>query len=246
MHITLLHAIDIVVIRNEISQKRVIIMMSEENVKSESMLFNRTALYLICKRMIDVCVSLIVLTLLFPAFLLISYRIYKKEGKTILHRERRAGRNNRTFIMWKFRTNANQSRVIRTLPPRPVPKTWYKGVPNKFTLKTYGRSTLTETGVTLRKYNLHKIPQFIHVLKGDMSLVGPEPEIPEITKHYNNYQAKRQKMKPGMTGYAQVNKCSNLNHQQKIANDLYYINHYSFKLDLKIILRTLKFNVTLN
>lgn len=215
------------------------IMLSEQNIKTNATFFSRMTFYVFCKRLIDIVVSLVVLIILAPLYVVISYLIYRREGRTILFRERRAGKDNQTFIMWTFRTKTNQSQVIRTLAPRPVPLSWENGVPNQFHLKTYGYRTLTQTGIFLRKYRLHKIPQFIHVLKGDMSLVGPETEIPLITAHYNAYQAKRQKVKPGITGYAQIKGYSNNNHHQKIASDMYYINHFSFKLDLKIMFRAL-------
>lgn len=221
-------------------------MAQRKQRRKEVLLSDKTTVYRILKRVIDITISLALLILLLPVYLFISYRIYKKEGKTIFYKERRVGLNNRAFIMWTFRTMTNRSQVIRTLPPRPVPKTWDKGVPNKFSIKTYGRQTLTETGALLKKYGLHKIPQFIHVLKGEMSLVGPEPEIPEIAEHYNAYQAKRQKVKPGITGYAQIHGCSNEQHHQKIAKDVYYIKHYSFKLDMHIILKAIKRKLIIN
>lgn len=220
--------------------------MQKQNVDTKAAFTNRTTVYRILKRLIDIIISLTMLILLSPVYLIISYRIYRKEGKTIFYREKRMGMNNRTFVMWTFRTKTNQSKVIRTLPPRPVPASWAEGVPNKFKFKKYGRQTLTETGAMLKKYSLHKIPQFIHVLKGEMSLVGPEPEIPEITEHYNEFQAKRHTVKPGITGYAQIHGCSNHQHRQKIVRDIYYINHYSFKLDMKILFKTLQGKLTMN
>src|SRR5699024_4762871 len=107
------------------------------------------------------------------------------------YQEQQTGRNFHAFIMWTFRTMSPPSRVIRAFPPRPVPRSWEKGVPNTFFIQTNGYTTMTSTGNVLRKYRLHKLPLLFHVLKGEMSLVGPEAEIPEITKHYNAHQKKR-------------------------------------------------------
>lgn len=218
-------------------------MMAQQNVKSQpsrSTISNPSMMYFTGKRCIDIVVSLILLLVLTPGFLFLMYWLNKREGKPIFYREQKSGKDFSTFIMWTFRTMSPPSRVIRAFPPRPVPRSWEEGVPNTFSIQKNGYTTITNTGYTLRKYRLHKLPLLFHVLKGEMSLVGPEAEIPEITTHYNARQKTRLKMKPGITGYAQINGCSNKNHNEKTSKDLYYIQHCSYWFDLKILWKYIK------
>ncbi|WP_155668309.1 sugar transferase [Ornithinibacillus caprae] len=211
-----------------------------ESVRTKSGSFVHINLYFIVKRLFDIIISLTLLVLLSPLFLWISYRLYKKEGNPIFYREVRVGKNGRNFTLWSFRTMMNSSKVIRSLPPHPFPSSWEKGVPDYFKFIRDKNKVYTMTGTWLRKYNLEKLPQLVNVLKGDMSLVGPSPEIPEIAQYYNRYQSSRLKVRPGITGYAQIHDATNDNHGQKIKHDLYYINNYSYKLEGKIILEFFK------
>ncbi|MDY0395816.1 sugar transferase [Virgibacillus halophilus] len=86
---------------------------------------------------------------------------------------------------------------------------------------------------------MENLPQLWNVLRGDMSLVGPAPEYPDIACHYDRYQASRLKVKPGMTGYAQIHRLSNSQHSKKVRFDLFYINHCSARLDTKIVIHTI-------
>lgn len=211
-----------------------------ESVKTKTNVFLHINLYYFFKRLVDIVVSILLFVLLLPLFLFISVRIAKKEGRPIFTKELKAGKNNRTFIMWSFRTMTNGSKVIRQLPPYPFPSSWEKGVPNFFKITGDNNVTLTETGLWLKKYSLEKIPQLINVIKGDMSLIGPSPERTEIADYYNNKQIKRLKVRPGLTGYAQIKGVTNDNHGKKISYDLYYIQNCSFKFDLKILYKATK------
>lgn len=115
---------------------------------------------------------------------------------------------------------------------------WENNVPNDFVFKTGYDCEVTTIGKFFRKYSIDELPQLINVLLGDMSIVGPRPEIPEITKYYDSNQARRLERKPGITGYAQVNGRSEINHGKKIEFDRYYIENYSLRLDLKILVKT--------
>lgn len=118
---------------------------------------------------------------------------------------------------------------------------WKEGVPDSFLFKTAGDVTITSIGKILRKCSLDELPQLLNVLRGDMSIVGPRPEIPAITDLYNGHQAKRLLIKPGITGYAQINGRSEISHGKKIEYDLYYIKNFSLLLDIKIIAATIVF-----
>src|SRR5690625_6723402 len=150
------------------------------------------------------------------------------------------GKHNQPFIMRTFRTKTVPSQVIRSLPPLPVPDAWKNGVPSKFTLKSNSYTTITPTGEFLLKFKLHKLPLLFHVLKGDMSLVGPQAELIEVAKYYNEHQNKRLELKPGITGYAQIHNLYNDNHRQKVLYDLYYIRNYSLRFDVKNIFQSIK------
>ena len=97
---------------------------------------------------------------------------------------------------------------------------------------------LTKIGNFVRKTSLDEIPQLINVLKGDMSLIGPRPLLPEYLPLYNDEQKKRHNVRPGITGWAQVNGRNAINWQQKFEYDVWYVQHLSFKLDIKIIIQT--------
>ncbi|WP_010097152.1 sugar transferase [Ornithinibacillus scapharcae] len=211
-----------------------------ESAKSKSNYFFHINLYFFFKRMLDLLLSVVLLILLAPLFLFICYRIARKEGNPIFYRELRVGKNNSIFTMISFRTMTNGSRVIRRLPPYPFPSTWEKGVPDYFKLTQDKTVTYTDTGLWLIKYGLEKIPQLWNVLRGDMSLVGPSPERPEIADYYNRHQMNRLKVKPGITGYAQIKGITNDNHGKKITYDLYYTQNCSYKLDAKILFQASK------
>ncbi len=117
--------------------------------------------------------------------------------------------------------------------------TWTDGVPDDFIFKSPQNTEVTKIGAFLRKTSIDELPQIINVLRGEMSLIGPRPEIPEITNCYSELQKKRLMMKPGMTGWAQVNGRADILHGDKIEFDLYYIKNVTFFMDLKILLRTI-------
>ncbi|WP_051359489.1 sugar transferase [Paucisalibacillus globulus] len=211
-----------------------------ESAKTKTNIFLHINLYFFFKRLIDIIVSAVLLILLLPLSLFICLRIAKNEGRPIFIKELKVGKNNQTFTMWSFRTMTNGTRVIRQLPPYPFPSSWEKGVPDYFKIKGDKNVTLTETGVWLKRYRFEKIPQLINVFKGEMSLVGPSPERPEIADYYNNQQVERLKVRPGLTGYAQIKGVTNDNHGKKISYDLYYTHNCSYKLDFKIFLKATK------
>ncbi|RLL40334.1 sugar transferase [Oceanobacillus piezotolerans] len=192
-------------------------------------------LYLTVKRLMDVVVSFLLLCILSPLICIISYRIAKKEGRPILSREALAGKDNQSFIRYSFRVMTNPSRVIRFLPQQPYLDSWREGVPNRFDFQNDDHCTVTSTGLWLIKYNLHKLPRLYSVLKGDMSLIGPKPEYMEIANTYNQKQKESLQLRPGLIGYTRVFFGNELTYSERAPHDLYYIQHCSFALDIKII-----------
>ncbi|MBY7142753.1 sugar transferase [Virgibacillus sp. NKC19-3] len=194
--------------------------------------------YFFMKRLIDIVISFSLLFLLIPLLLFICIKMRRNEGSPIFFHQRRVGKCNHRFIVWQFRTMTNPSRVIRAFPPYPVPDSWAGGVPDEIHFQQDSYSIRTPTGLWLQKYKLHTLPQLWNVLKGDMSLVGPKSEIPEIVDHYNNYQMKRLKLRPGMTGYTQLK--GELNYSEKIRCDLFYIENCSIRMDMHLLMQTIK------
>lgn len=188
----------------------------------------RKTSYSLMKRLTDIVISFSLLLLMVPLLLFISYRLDKKEGRPILAKERCAGKGEDIFIMYRFRTMTNPSMVIRALPLSPK-----QGI---FTSRSNPRCILTSTGIWLKHYHLHLLPQLWNVLKGEMSLVGPAPETIEAP----SYNYKRLTVKPGMTGYAQVFGNRGSSAQFRMNADQYYIENCSYKLDMMLLFQTIK------
>lgn len=182
------------------------------------------------KRILDVVISLLLLICCLPIFILVSIAVILFSGGPVFFTHSRTGLHNEPFTIFKFRT----MRVMK-LDDNRHKYEWQEGVPDSFLFKTADDATVTSIGKILRKYSLDELPQLLNVLKGDMSLVGPRPEIPAITNMYNAHQEKRLLVKPGVTGYAQINGRSEISHGQKIEYDLFYVENWSLLLDMKII-----------
>ncbi|NRA73966.1 MAG: sugar transferase [Rickettsiales bacterium] len=173
---------------------------------------------MILKRSFDFFVSLFLLILFLPLMGIISVLIYFKLGLPIFFKQPRSGLNGKLFMMYKFRTMQN------------------KYDQNGQLLSDSKR--LTKFGKFLRKYSLDELPELFNVMKGDMSLVGPRPLLMEYLPLYSKQQARRHEVKPGVTGWAQVNGRNSISWQEKLKLDVWYVNNQSFKLDLKIIFIT--------
>ncbi|MGE6488916.1 sugar transferase [Paenisporosarcina sp. NPDC076898] len=186
------------------------------------------------KRCLDMCVSSILILILFPLYPFISLILLICSGRPILFTQIRTGHLTQPFQIIKFRTMKNSHSNSNKITLH-----WNGGVPNDFIFKSPHNSEVTKVGAILRKTSIDELPQLLNVLRGEMSLIGPRPEIPEITNCYNDTQMKRLSMKPGLTGWAQVNGRADSCHGHKIDHDLYYVNNCSFKLDMKIIMLTI-------
>jgi len=173
---------------------------------------------LILKRIIDIFISLTGLIVLSPIFLLISIMIYFKLGSPVFFIQKRPGKNEKLFKMIKFRTMLDAKDKKGNLLP--------------------DKKRLTSFGKFLRSSSLDELPELINVLKGEMSLVGPRPLLVEYLPRYNEYQARRHEMKPGITGLAQVNGRNTISWEDKFDYDVKYIDNFSLLLDLKIIIKT--------
>jgi lipopolysaccharide/colanic/teichoic acid biosynthesis glycosyltransferase len=172
------------------------------------------------KRLFDLSVSLVALGLLIPVFGYIAWLIKKKLGSPILFRQVRPGRAGQPFEMTKFRTMSDAVSISGKL------------------LSDSDR--LTSFGLFLRSTSLDELPELWNVLKGSMSLVGPRPLLMEYLPLYSEKQARRHEVKPGITGWAQVNGRNAITWEKKFELDIWYVDNQSFWLDLKILFITLK------
>src|SRR5699024_5857992 len=149
----------------------------------------------------DIIFSLLALILLSPVFLVISIIIIIDDGFPIFFKQTRSGKDDIAFKMYKFRSMKNKKIAVKS---NTHDYNWLGGVPDDFVFKAPSEKNpnITKIGLFIRKYSLDELPQFINVLKGDMSIIGPRPEILAISKHYNEEQKRRLHVKPGITGWA--------------------------------------------
>ena len=184
------------------------------------------------KRLLDVAVSVLILTLSLPVVLLAAVAIKITSPGSILFKQKRIGLNGRIFTLYKFRTmieDAHQRRAeMSHLNEMTGPV---------FKMKSDPRVTLV--GRFLRRFSLDELPQLWNVLKGDMSLVGPRPPIPEEVASYHRWHRRRLSMKPGLTCLWQISGRNNIDFDRWMQLDLQYIDNWSPSLDLKILLRTI-------
>ncbi len=174
----------------------------------------------VLKPFLDFFLSLIGFVILSPVFLLVTLLLtFANKGKPFFFQER-PGKNEKIFKVIKFKTMTDDKDAQNNLLP--------------------DAKRLTRIGAFVRKTSLDEIPQLLNVIKGDMSLIGPRPLLPEYLPLYTKEQRKRHHVKPGITGWAQVNGRNTISWQQKFQYDLWYVENISLGLDLKILLLTIK------
>lgn len=172
------------------------------------------------KRVFDFLTALIGLIVLSPICIVVSIGLYfANQGKPFFF-QTRPGKNGKLFRIIKFKTmNDNKDAHGNLLPDA---------------------ERLTPLGAFIRKTSLDEIPQLINVIKGDMSLIGPRPLLPSYLPLYNEFQRRRNEVRPGITGWAQVNGRNAISWERKFELDVWYVDHMSFLLDLRILLLTVK------
>lgn len=172
------------------------------------------------KRLLDIIISLSALVLLAPLYVVISCKVKKNLGSPILFKQTRPGLHAQPFDMIKFRTMKDATDTSGNLLPDSM--------------------RMTAFGKMLRSSSLDELPELWNVLKGDMSLVGPRPLLMEYVPLYNKEQTKRHEMRPGITGWAQINGRNAISWEEKFQLDVWYVDNHSIWLDFKILLLTLK------
>lgn len=172
------------------------------------------------KRLLDIVIASSALVLLSPVYAFVAYKVRKNLGSPVLFRQVRPGLKGKPFEMIKFRTMKD---ALDT-DGNPLPDS----------------ERLTPFGKMLRATSLDEMPELWNVIKGDMSIVGPRPLLMEYLPLYNEQQAKRHNVRPGITGYAQVNGRNAISWEKKFELDTWYVEHQSLWLDFKIMLKTIK------
>jgi len=172
------------------------------------------------KRAMDLIVSIVSVIILSPIILASAVIVRLTIGKPVIFKQTRAGLHGKPFQIYKFRTMTAQTDDQGNLLPDHL--------------------RLTRTGMWLRKLSLDELPQLFNVIKGDLSLVGPRPLLMEYLDRYTPEQARRHEVKPGITGWAQVNGRNAISWEEKFKLDVWYVDHQSIWLDLKILFLTLK------
>ncbi|MEI4801774.1 sugar transferase [Bacillus sp. NPDC077411] len=171
------------------------------------------------KRIFDLLISLFLLLCLSSVIVVVAVLVRLKLGSPIIFKQQRPGLHGKPFYLYKFRTMTDER------------DNQGKSLPDQVRLTTFGKF--------LRKCSLDELPQLINVVKGDLSLVGPRPLLMEYLSLYSSEQAKRHDVKPGITGWAQVNGRNAITWEEKFKLDVWYVNNQSFLIDMKILFLTL-------
>lgn len=172
------------------------------------------------KRPQDFCCALAALIVLSPVMLITALLVRIKLGSPVIFKQERPGLNGRVFRLYKFRTMKDIKDKDGNLLPDDV--------------------RLTSFGKKLRSTSLDELPELLNILNGDMSVVGPRPLLVQYLPLYNKHQARRHEVRPGFTGYAQVNGRNAITWEDKFDKDVHYVDHVSFLGDWKIIFQTVK------
>ena len=171
------------------------------------------------KRLVDFSIALVLVVFLLPVFLLIAVLVRVKLGSPVIFRQMRPGFRGRPFMMYKFRSLTNDRDDTGRLLP--------------------DAQRFTRFSALLRRSSLDELPELVNVLKGDMSLVGPRPLLMQYLERYDRQQARRHDVRPGITGWAQVNGRNAVSWEDKFKLDVWYVDHHCFLLDMKIMVMTL-------
>lgn len=179
---------------------------------------------LFLKRIIDVCSSLLGLVILSPLFLIVAILIKVGSKGRVFFRQERVGKNGKLFYPFKFRTMV-------------------QGAAEKGLGVTVSSDDerITKIGKFLRRWGVDEFPQLINVFKGEMSLVGPRPTLRYQVEKYNDFEKKRLLVKPGLAGWALIHGRNSLSWEDRIKYDVWYVEHWSLWLDIKIIFKTVYF-----
>jgi len=172
------------------------------------------------KRVLDFLLTLLLFLFLSPLFFLITFVLYFSNNGNPFFIQKRPGKDGKIFDIIKFKTMNDKMDLGGNLLP--------------------GYKRITKIGQFIRNSSLDEIPQLINVIRGDMSIIGPRPLLTAYLPLYNEEQAKRHNVRPGITGWAQVNGRNTISWEEKFNLDIWYVNNISFKIDIVILIKTIK------
>lgn len=172
------------------------------------------------KRILDLILSLMALIVLMPLMIIIGILVRINLGSPIIFKQKRPGKNEKVFTLYKFRTMTDKRDIDGNL------------LPDEYRLTKFGKF--------LRSTSLDELPELINIIKGDMAIVGPRPLLVEYLPYYTEEEKHRHDVRPGLTGLAQVNGRNTISWEEKLKYDTEYIKQISFYSDLKIIFKTIK------
>lgn len=178
------------------------------------------------KRILDLIFAVLLVPFLFPIFLIVGVFIKLDDKGSILYTAKRLGKNGKNFKMYKFRSMKMNAPDLRN--------------EDGSTFSSENDPRLTNIGKILRKTSVDELPQLINVLIGDMSFIGPRPDLPEQIVYYEKDEHARLSVAPGISGYNQAYFRNSTSWKQRIKNDVFYVENVSFLLDLKIVLKTIQ------
>lgn len=172
------------------------------------------------KRILDIVLSLLVIILFSWLYLILAVLVRVKLGSPIIFKQQRPGKDEKVFGMYKFRSMTDEKDENGNLLPDEV--------------------RLTSFGKKLRATSLDELPEFFNILKGDMSFIGPRPLLVKYLPYYNERERLRHSVRPGLTGYAQAHGRNAISWEKKFEYDVYYVEHLTFWMDIKVIIDTVK------
>lgn len=188
--------------------------------------------YLFLKRTMDIVCSLIALIVLSPIFLISAIAIKTEDGGKVIFSQNRVGKNENVFKMYKFRSMCSDAEEkLQDLQDQ--------NEMDGLAFKIAKDPRVTKIGAFIRKTSIDELPQFINILIGDMSIVGPRPPLESEVANYNDYQRQRLLVKPGLTCFWQCSGRSNMSFDDWMNSDIYYIQNRSLWLDIKLIFKTI-------
>ena len=194
-------------------------------------------LYAVTKRCVDLVVSLLFLIIAIPVFPILALLVRLDSPGPIVFRQRRVGRGGRVFFFYKFRTMRADAKVRY---PQMYAYRYSRAEFLDMLLKTPDDPRLTPFGRRLRKTSLDELPNLFNVLRGDMSLVGPRPELPEMVRYYTDEELSKFSVRPGVTGLWQVSGRATLRNGKQLEADVEYVRKRSLAFDIGILVRTFR------
>ena len=207
--------------------------LSEEVLADDISLKSTREVYSYVKRGLDVILSALGTIILSPVFLIIAGIIKFDSPGKVFFKHKRIGKNGKEIYIYKFRTMVeNAEDMIRDFSPEQLQE--FK---ENYKLKDDPR--ITKVGSFLRRTSLDELPQIFNILRGELSIIGPRPVIKEELEKYGPNKAKFLSITPGLTGYWQANGRSNTTYEERMQMELYYVENYSLKMDIKIFFKTI-------